>query len=73
VGQMAKELRERKRGKFPSQKIPNPRGHEELKAVTILKSGKVIKIPQDQHWEKGKEVNTEVSSTSTTIFETPRG
>jgi hypothetical protein len=42
VGQMAKELSERKRGEFPSQTIPNPRGHEQLKAVTTLRSGKQI-------------------------------
>jgi hypothetical protein len=41
VGQLAKDLSGRKRGEFPSQTIPNPRGHEELKAVTILRSGKV--------------------------------
>jgi hypothetical protein len=39
---MAKELSERKRGEFPSQTIPNPRGHEQLKAVTTLRSGKQI-------------------------------
>jgi hypothetical protein len=42
VGQMAKEMNERKRGEFPSQTIPNPREHEQVNAVTSLKSGKVI-------------------------------
>ncbi|XP_062158728.1 uncharacterized protein LOC133866205 [Alnus glutinosa] len=42
VGQLAKELSERKRGEFPSQTLPNPGGHEQLKAVTILRSGKTI-------------------------------
>jgi hypothetical protein len=42
VGQLAKELSEGKRGEFPAQTIPNPRGHEQLKAITILKSGKTI-------------------------------
>jgi hypothetical protein len=70
---MAKELSERKMGEFPSQTIPNLRGHEELKVVKILRSGKVIEVPQDLHWEEGKEVSIEASSTSTPIFETPRG
>lgn len=42
VGQLAKELSERKKGEFPSQTIPNPGGQEQLKAVTVLRSGKVI-------------------------------
>jgi hypothetical protein len=42
VGQMAKEIRERKRGEFPSQTIPNPRGHKQLMAITTLRSGKTI-------------------------------
>jgi hypothetical protein len=70
---MAKEMSERKVGEFPSQIIPNLRGHEELKVVKILKSSKVIEVPQDLHWEEGKEVSTKASSTSTHIFETPRG
>jgi hypothetical protein len=42
VGQIAKEMSERKRGKFPSQIIPNLRGYEQVNAVISLKSGKVI-------------------------------
>jgi hypothetical protein len=42
VGQLAKELSERQRGKFPSQTIPNPRGHAQLMDVTTLRSGKTI-------------------------------
>jgi hypothetical protein len=42
VGQLAKEQSERKRGEFPAQTIPNPRGHEQLKAITTLRSGKTI-------------------------------
>jgi hypothetical protein len=42
VGQLAKELSERKRGEFPPQTLPNPGGHEQLKAVTTLRSGKTI-------------------------------
>ncbi|CAL9020201.1 unnamed protein product, partial [Prunus brigantina] len=42
VGQLAKELSERKKGEFPSQTIPNPGGQEQLKAVTVLRSGKVV-------------------------------
>jgi hypothetical protein len=32
-----------------------------------------IEVPQDLHWEEGKEVSTEASSTSTPILDTPRG
>jgi hypothetical protein len=42
VGQLAKELSKRKRGEFPTQTVPNPRGHEQLKAITTLRSGKTI-------------------------------
>ena len=42
VGQLAKELSGRKQGEFPSETIPNPEGHQQLQAVTVLKSGKVI-------------------------------
>jgi len=42
VGQLAKELSERKRDEFPAQTIPNPRGHDQLKAITTLRSGKTI-------------------------------
>jgi len=42
VGQLAKELSRRKMGEFPAQTIPNPRGHEQLKAITTLRSGKTI-------------------------------
>jgi hypothetical protein len=42
VGQIAKELSGRKQGEFPAQTIPNPRGHQQLQAVTVLRSGKKI-------------------------------
>jgi hypothetical protein len=42
VGQMAKEVSGRNQGEFSPQTIPNPGGHHQLKAVTVLKSGKVI-------------------------------
>jgi len=42
VGQLAKKLSERKRDEFPDQTIPNPKGHEQLKAITTLRSGKII-------------------------------
>ena len=42
MGQMAKELSGRKQGEFLAQTIPNPGGHQQLKAITILRSGKVI-------------------------------
>jgi hypothetical protein len=38
VGQLAKDLSERKSGKFPSQTVPNPRGHEQLNAMAALRS-----------------------------------
>ena len=39
---MAKELSGRKQGEFPAQTIPNPGGHHQLKAIMVLRSGKVI-------------------------------
>lgn len=42
LGQIANELSERKKGEFRSQAIPNPRGQEEVKAITLLKNGKVV-------------------------------
>jgi hypothetical protein len=39
---MAKELSERKRGEFPAQTIPNPRGHEQLMVVTTLRCRQII-------------------------------
>ena len=39
---MAKELSGRKHGEFPTQTISNPGGHQQLKAITVLRSGKVI-------------------------------
>ena len=52
LGEMAKALGEREKGKLPSQTIPNPKSqyevgsssnpNEEVKAITTLRSGKVI-------------------------------
>ena len=42
VGQLAKEMSNRKQGDFPAQTIPNPGGHQQVQAVTVLRSGKVI-------------------------------
>jgi hypothetical protein len=42
VGQIAKELSGRKQGELPAQTIPNLGGHQQLQAVTVLRSGKVI-------------------------------
>jgi hypothetical protein len=42
MGQMAKELCGRKQGEFPTQTIPNLGGHQQLQAVTVLRSGKRI-------------------------------
>ena len=39
---MAKELSGRKQGEFLAQTIPNLGGHHQLKAVMVLRSGKVI-------------------------------
>jgi hypothetical protein len=48
MGQMAKELSGKKQGEFSAQKIPNPGGHHQLKAFTILKNGKVIGIEETE-------------------------
>ena len=42
VGQLAKEMNVRKQGEFPAQTIPNLGGHQQVQAVTVLRSGKVI-------------------------------
>ncbi|KAM7488802.1 hypothetical protein LguiB_026286 [Lonicera macranthoides] len=57
MGQMASQLGEREKGKFPSQPIQNPKGvsssgsasnppnaqtHGQVQAITILRSGKVV-------------------------------
>jgi hypothetical protein len=39
---MARELCERKMGEFSAQTIPNLGGHQQLKAITVLKNCKVI-------------------------------
>ena len=44
MGQMARELSERKKGEFPAQTIPNPEGYQQLKAIIVLINGKVIGI-----------------------------
>jgi hypothetical protein len=99
VGQLAKELSERKRGKFPmdahcGQIINHIKRERELQSqlvanpsrylLTTLRSEEVvenhkeegkeqIEVTNDLHREKGKEVSTEASSTSTSIPELPRG
>jgi hypothetical protein len=42
VGQLAKEMSNRKQGEFPAQTIPNPGGHQQVQAVTTLRNGKII-------------------------------
>ena len=42
VGQLAKEMNVRKQGEFPAQTIPNPGGHQQVQAMTVLRSSKVI-------------------------------
>ncbi|CAN6547298.1 unnamed protein product [Malus baccata var. baccata] len=63
MGQMAKELSEKKKGEFLSQTIPNPRGQDELKAIIVLRSGKVVdnKVGVDD-----KEPESEVVGASPT-------
>lgn len=72
VGQLAKELSERKKGEFPSQTIPNPGGQEQLKAVTVLRSGKVVdnKVGTDKKEQENVESSpaTKVSEKEKVIF-----
>src|SRR4051812_28265936 len=42
VGQLANTMSQREQGRFPSQPEVNPRQHEELKAITTLRSGRMI-------------------------------
>jgi hypothetical protein len=61
VGQMAKELNERKQGEFPAHTIQNPRGHQQLKAVTVLRSGKVIGVEETAQSPPHKASKSQVS------------
>jgi hypothetical protein len=67
VGQMAKEMSERKMSEFPSQTIHNLRGHKQVNAVTFLRNGKVI----DNKVETEKEVQAPPTkaTTSTKVIE----
>src|SRR3954466_14442926 len=42
VGQLANNMNQREQGRFPSQPEVNPREHEHVKAVTTLRSGRII-------------------------------
>ncbi|CAL9020190.1 unnamed protein product [Prunus brigantina] len=42
LGQIADSLNQREPGKFPSQPNVNPKHHEQAKAITVLRSGKVF-------------------------------
>jgi hypothetical protein len=59
MGQMARELSERKKGEFLAQTIPNPGGHQQLKVVTTLKNGNTIGA------DEPAQVSPEEESTST--------
>jgi hypothetical protein len=58
MGKIARELSERKNGEFPTQTILNPGGHQQLKAVTTLRNGKII----------GTEETAQTSSTGASTF-----
>ena len=61
MGQLAKELSDRKQGEFPAQPLPNPRGHQQLNAVTILRSGKIIGIDESARASLKKASTSKVS------------
>src|SRR5436189_1971690 len=42
VGQLASNMSQREPGRFPSQPEVNPREHEHAKAITTLRSGKIV-------------------------------
>src|SRR3954465_5776551 len=42
VGQLANNMNQREPGRFPSQPEVNPREHEHVKAITTLRSGKIV-------------------------------
>ena len=56
--QMAREMSERKKGEFPAQTIPNPGGHQQLKAMTTLKNCMIIGA------DKPAQVSPDEASTS---------
>ena len=63
MGQMARRLSERKKGEFPTQTIPNPGGHQQLKAITILRNGKVIGTEETAQAPPAGALTSKVSDT----------
>ena len=61
MGQLTKELSERKNGEFPSQTIPNPRGPKQLNVVTNLRNSKVIGIDELAQASPAKASTSKVS------------
>jgi hypothetical protein len=58
---------------YHEQAISKLRCEEVVKNQVEERKKEKIEVPQDLHWEEGKEVSIEASSTSTPILETPRG
>ena len=58
---MDKELSGRKQGEFQAQTIPNPGGHHQMKAVTVLRSGKVIGTEEKEQSPPYGASNSKVS------------
>ncbi|CAN6725600.1 unnamed protein product [Malus baccata var. baccata] len=66
-GQLAGNITEMEKGKFPSQIVPNPRGTADCNAVRILRSGKSYNNrdkEQIDSKDKVTEINNPVSATS---------
>ena len=73
MSQLATSLNERKKGKFPSQAVANPKGqlesganshHEQAKAITTLRSGKTV----DNHVGNSEIVELQGEEDATPVF-----
>src|SRR5436190_18236558 len=78
MGQLASTVNQREPGRFPSQPEVNPREHEHAKAITTLRSGRLIdnkvdhplapEIEEEEH-EHGDELEATVDDESTPLLE----
>src|SRR3954468_15282547 len=75
VGQLASTMSQREPGRFPSQPEVNPREHEHVKAITTLRSGRIIDNKVDHFLapkieeEHGREHEATVDDESTPLTE----
>src|SRR5436190_12270487 len=75
VGQLASNMNQREPGRFPSQLEVNPREHEHVKAITTIRSGRIIdnkvdhSISPEIEEEHGHEHEATIDDESTPLTE----